>query len=619
MFCLLVALSSNAQATPPPDFNWTGFFIGGNLGGAIHNYDFGDNRSKVNIQQQFYNNVDVVALGEGENPFTSFRTPGRSDHNGNVVGGGQGGYNFQVGHFVFGVEGEFDRTASSGHNTEVGLGENSFFAATPDGTNEPIGETITADTTFDSTRQSEQKWQGAGMFRLGFAQGPFLFYAIGGIAFAGVDTWTTDFARTDFFTNQQPGVTPTIATGVDRPPITPRQGQGSSFLATVGNTNQFKNEDTFVGYTAGGGIEFAFSPVVSLALEYRHSDYGDENSSNGRKGPIHSGGSSVDLTSDQVTFKMNVLLSPLFGGGTYANNKLAAPNPFLGHNLLMGYAGRHGDGKEMMSGKDKSVAVVPAEEFNWSGLYIGVHGGGEWTDFEFRGFDSDVDIDQQFFGTNPGARSLVPFTTPKLDSLSDNSLQGGGQIGYNFQFGHWVFGVEGDFSGVSTDAQRRFVETNFGFVDFAPFTGVTTLTTTEEVSKMWDASARGRIGWAHGPLLLYATGGAAFADIQTRAKLNASTDFLLFGVFPGGNTTTEVAGESENVEVGWTAGGGAEWAYHNLFTIGLEYRHSDFGSTGTGFKTRARDAIFSSSARADVDSDQLTLRVNVLLGHVHTP
>src|SRR5689334_22277293 len=69
------------------------------------------------------------------------------------------------------------------------------------------------------------------------------------------------------------------------------------------------------------------------------------------------------------------------------------------------------------------VAAVPV--FTWTGFYVGVNAG--------VGFNNGNDNDIVFGGT-----------TIFGDSNDDASFVGGGQVGYNYQFGSFVVGVEGD-------------------------------------------------------------------------------------------------------------------------------------------------------------------------------
>ena len=120
----------------------------------------------------------------------------------------------------------------------------------------------------------------------------------------------------------------------------------------------------------------------------------------------------------------------------------------------------------------KAPAYVPV--FTWTGFYIGVNGGGA-------------------FGTST-------YNFGGLGSASFNTSGGlaGGTIGFNYQTGALVWGVEGDgdWSGISGSS------TCLG--------GLSTCQTKND----WLATARGRLGYAFDRVLPYVTGGAAFGDIK---------------------------------------------------------------------------------------------------------
>ena len=78
-------------------------------------------------------------------------------------------------------------------------------------------------------------------------------------------------------------------------------------------------------------------------------------------------------------------------------------------------------------------------------------------------------------------------------------------------------------------------------------------------------SIRGRVGYALDRVLLYATGGVAFAGVNTNLTTNS-----LLGL--GGSFDS-----ASNTRVGWTVGGGLEYAVTNNWSIRAEYRYSNFG------------------------------------------
>src|SRR5437588_6996324 len=92
------AADLHVKAAPPaplpPPFSWSGFYIGGNLGGAWSHRDMHDSLFGLNFDN--------------------------GNNNGVFIAGGQAGFNYQFSNFVIGVEGDFDWAANN-NNTGVGV------------------------------------------------------------------------------------------------------------------------------------------------------------------------------------------------------------------------------------------------------------------------------------------------------------------------------------------------------------------------------------------------------------------------------------------------------------------------------------------------------------------
>jgi outer membrane immunogenic protein len=156
----------------------------------------------------------------------------------------------------------------------------------------------------------------------------------------------------------------------------------------------------------------------------------------------------------------------------------------------------------------------------------------------------------------------------------------GGTIGYNWQQGPVVFGLEADAAWA--DINRSVA----GFVTvpgFAPI-GVTASAKIQD----W-GTVRGRIGYAFGPTLLYATGGYAWAD----TKLSAAVT----GV--GGFSTSD-----SQVHSGYAVGAGAEWMFAPKWSFKAEYLFKSFGSETYTFVTPVGSAT-AASGSFDVHSVQV--------------
>jgi outer membrane immunogenic protein len=111
----------------------------------------------------------------------------------------------------------------------------------------------------------------------------------------------------------------------------------------------------------------------------------------------------------------------------------------------------------------------PVPAANWTGFYVGVHAGGAWGYFRRSNL------------------VIGPFG-------SDGGFIGGGQLGYNWQSGRWVFGVEGDISAIGIDADTA---------------------TVGDFHENWTSTARVRVGYAIERYLAYLTGGVAFTGVET--------------------------------------------------------------------------------------------------------
>jgi outer membrane immunogenic protein len=181
----------------------------------------------------------------------------------------------------------------------------------------------------------------------------------------------------------------------------------------------------------------------------------------------------------------------------------------------------------------------------WTGLYIGGHAGYGWS-------AHDISV------AHPCPACLPPLYQPDAfagsGAVDSKGFIGGGQIGADKQFGPLVLGVALDVSKGTGEGSHTFR------MDYDTDWAVQ--------SKVdWFGSARARIGLANGPLLLYATGGVAWAKVSTSLQTISIT---------GPMTMSELS--SEAWHVGYVIGGGAEWALSPSISISAEYLRYEFGS-----------------------------------------
>jgi outer membrane immunogenic protein len=224
--------------------------------------------------------------------------------------------------------------------------------------------------------------------------------------------------------------------------------------------------------------------------------------------------------------------------------------------------------------------VAPPVVYNWSGFYIGGNLGGKWADH-----GGDISLDQ-FVAVTP----LGIFGTG--GNGSEGAFVGGGQIGFNWQAGGWVFGVEGDFQ--ATSAERTFV--CCGPVAAAVLIPPFVLGDTITVSNDWQASIRGRLGYAWDRFLVYGTAGVAFANLEASVFL------------PG----ALIASASDTL-TGWTAGGGIEFGLWDNWSLGVEYRFSSFDASDFGLGNIVFDPVLPGAplrSRFDLETHEVTARLN---------
>ena len=180
--------------------------------------------------------------------------------------------------------------------------------------------------------------------------------------------------------------------------------------------------------------------------------------------------------------------------------------------------------------KDAPGEYMPA--ITWTGFYAGANAGGAFVEnsgfIELNGERADFDEDDTFF-------------------------VGGIHVGYNWQKpGGWVFGIEGDV----------------GFVD--------------DDSTDYLATIRGRLGYAMGPTLLYATGGAAFAGVDDGS-------------------------DDSDTETGWVVGAGIEHKFSQNWSVGLEGLYYNFGDGEDVTLTNGEDVL---RVQTD-DADFFTVRARL--------
>jgi outer membrane immunogenic protein len=167
------------------------------------------------------------------------------------------------------------------------------------------------------------------------------------------------------------------------------------------------------------------------------------------------------------------------------------------------------------------IPVSPA--YNWSGFYIGLNTG--------YGFGDST------------------WSTPASGSFAVDGAMAGATLGWNYQIGQLVLGIEGDY-----DWQNLRGSSNTGVCTLAASGGALSGCAT---SSNWYGTFRGRLGYAMDRIMVYATAGGAVSDIKA---------------------STAAQSWSSNTELGWAAGAGIEGAITDNLTAKVEYLFTDYGN-----------------------------------------
>ncbi|MDX2287738.1 MAG: outer membrane beta-barrel protein [Hyphomicrobiaceae bacterium] len=183
----------------------------------------------------------------------------------------------------------------------------------------------------------------------------------------------------------------------------------------------------------------------------------------------------------------------------------------------------------------------------WTGAHFGVHGGGAWGE---TGEDETIELSGGLGGVNGG---------------------------YLWQSGRFVFGLEGEasFGSIDGDVTESESVSFFGIP-------VVDLHVRTDVAARNLYALKGKIGYDAGPLLLYATGGVAWTDVEV--------DALLTVRFLGLPPLAAGANGSETM-TGWTLGGGAAYRVLSNVSASVDVSHYRFEDELTLESGGASDTI----------------------------
>jgi outer membrane immunogenic protein len=260
------------------------------------------------------------------------------------------------------------------------------------------------------------------------------------------------------------------------------------------------------GWTAGGGIEAAISGPWTAKVEYLYLDLGEIAASGRTGGPASAG--QVSSTIRDHIFRAGI------------NYRFGVP------------ADTH-------AASASNQKETPPFHYEWRGFYIGGNAG---------------------YGVarNTSSARFIDFAGDPLETFVQSPAGGliGAQVGYNWQYGHWLVGLEGDLqyaNQASASCVNSCIDAHSLNVD---------------QSIRWLGTVRGRVGYVPGTSLFYMTAGLAYGGVSTS------------GLFGQSANLPQAPYGASSTEVGWALGGAIETPISANWSIKAEYLFIDLGNTG---------------------------------------
>ncbi len=210
----------------------------------------------------------------------------------------------------------------------------------------------------------------------------------------------------------------------------------------------------------------------------------------------------------------------------------------------------------------------------WAGFYIGVNGGYAFSD------------SHPVINTYPSNPPTMP------GSIQPEGGFGGGQIGYNFQRGHFVYGVEIDFQGAEISDTSAGIPTGHPEHDLL------------KVDTNYFGTVRGRLGYDFGRMLVYATGGFAYGHLSIDESFNLVTPGSPINTYNGAYHTS-------SIETGYAVGGGVEYAMSPKWSLKAEYQYIDLGTFNTSLPISRQSGGYTFIESTKVYDDFSTVRAGL--------
>lgn len=270
------------------------------------------------------------------------------------------------------------------------------------------------------------------------------------------------------------------------------------------------------GWTAGAGLEYALTGNLTLKAEYLYTDLGTWTSQDPNDAVEHPGQYLIYTRTAFNTVRVG--LNWQFDGQAPSSGFMA-----------------------LASSDPPSVVAAPV--VTWTGIYVGANAGLSLGGFSRVSNQVILGIDPAYWASTQGA-----------------GFSGGGGFGYNNQFANnIVAGIETDLQGSTLDGS---------YENYKECSGSACMYDQDTQKVDWWGTVRGRVGYALGDLLPYATAGFAYGEVTN----GCNVDLLVVGCYSGN------AYSWSSLRPGWTAGAGLEYALTKNLSVKAEYLYTDLGT-----------------------------------------
>jgi outer membrane immunogenic protein len=161
-------------------------------------------------------------------------------------------------------------------------------------------------------------------------------------------------------------------------------------------------------------------------------------------------------------------------------------------------------------------------------------------------------------------------TSTGSNSASGSGAVGGAQVGYNWQQGSSVYGLETDISGSSLKSSM-----SGGLSAGCPGDAASTSAKID-----WYGTLRGRAGWVSGNALFYGTAGLAYGKVDLTSS------------YTGGGTALN--SQASSTRAGWVIGAGIDYMLQPNLFLNFGYQYVDLGTVSLAASAAGPPAISQS-------------------------